>query len=166
MTYPLWQVVGIELLGYRKRLQYGIGELRRAHSEWAEQKGTSQVSNAKASTAPKIPAKKRAPRKATPTTTGPTHAQLLREDVSELSLRSPSEAQSVVVGRTNRTAKLPSETWRHSNSALTEGCNYQIKVTSIIIMSVTHTHTHTHTYEHGIHVCSLSLSPSNLVTPL
>jgi len=30
------QVVGIELLGYRKRLQYGIAELRSAHPEWLD----------------------------------------------------------------------------------------------------------------------------------
>ena len=32
------QVLGIELLGQRKRLQYGIAELRRAHPEWQGQR--------------------------------------------------------------------------------------------------------------------------------
>ncbi len=31
------QVVGVVLLGYRKRLLYGISELRHAHPEWAGQ---------------------------------------------------------------------------------------------------------------------------------
>ena len=129
------QVVGIELLGYRKRLQYGISELRRTHPQWAER---GQLSSG----VPKIPAKKR---KATPTIPiGPTHAQLLREDGSELVVRSPSEAMlasgggSSVGGGVGGVALSPgggrmmvrvsSESWKHPNSALTEGCNYRIKV--------------------------------------
>lgn len=40
-SLPL-QVVGVELLGYRKRLQYGIAELRRAHPSWHD--GMSKTS--------------------------------------------------------------------------------------------------------------------------
>ena len=35
------QVVGIELLGYRKRLQYGIAGLRSAHPEWMHEQQTA-----------------------------------------------------------------------------------------------------------------------------
>ena len=38
------QVVGIELLGYRKRLQYGIAELRRAHPEWMDNRWSTSSS--------------------------------------------------------------------------------------------------------------------------
>ena len=128
-------MVGIELLGYRKRLQYGISELRRAHPQW-DSRNTSRQPSTKLSGVPKIPTKKR---KATPTIpVGPTHAQLLREDGSELVVRSPSEAMlasgSVSVGGVASTTgagkivRVASETWKHPNSALTEGCNYHIKV--------------------------------------
>lgn len=111
MTCLPCQVVGVELLGYRKRLQYGIGELRRVHPEWVGQNIPSQTK------APKLPTKKR---KAASTSSGPTHAQLLRADGSELSVRSPSVASG---------GRVPSGAWKHPNSALTEGCNYHIKVT-------------------------------------
>lgn len=38
------QVVGVELLGYRKRLQYGIAELRRAHPRWVGRDATPSPS--------------------------------------------------------------------------------------------------------------------------
>lgn len=130
-------MVGVELLGYRKRLQYGISELRRTHPQWAE---LNARSNTPSSTGvPKIPAKKR--KKATPTIAiGPTPAQLLREDGSELVVRSPSEAMlaSGSVGGVaspsggSRMPRASSETWKHPNSALTEGCNYRIKVRLIL----------------------------------
>ncbi len=127
------QVVGIELLGYRKRLQYGISELRRTHPQWAEfnSRNTSGQASTKQSGVPKIPAKKR---KATPTIpVGPTHAQLLREDGSELVVRSPSEAMLASgggggVAGAGKMTRVASETWKHPNSALTDGCNYHIKV--------------------------------------
>ena len=125
-------MVGIELLGYRKRLQYGISELRRTHPQWAKRSNASgQPSSTKLASAPKIPAKKR---KATPTIpVGPTHAQLLQEDGSELVVRSPSEAMLASGGVASVTGagkmtRVASETWKHPNSALTEGCNYHIKV--------------------------------------
>ena len=116
-------MVGIELLGYRKRLQYGIGELRRTHPQWAELNQSRQA--ARLSGVPKIPAKKR---KATPISVGPTHAQLLREDSSTLTVRSPSEAMLASGAGAGKITRVPSETWKHPNSALTEGCNYHIKV--------------------------------------
>ena len=130
-------MVGIELLGYRKRLQYGISELRRTHPQLAELNSgnTSGQASTNLSGVPKIPAKKR---KATPTAPiGPTHAQLLREDGSELVVRSPSEAMLASAsasggggggGTTGKMSRVTSETWKHPNSALTEGCNYSIKV--------------------------------------
>ena len=42
--YFLPQVVGIELLGYRKRLQYGIAELRSAHPEWLDNRWSMSFS--------------------------------------------------------------------------------------------------------------------------
>lgn len=149
------QVVGIELLGYRKRLQYGISELRRTHPQWAElnSRNTSGQPSTKLSGVPKIPAKKR---KATPTVPiGPTHAQLLREDGSKLVVRSPSEAMlasgsgSGSVGSVasttgaGRIARVASETWKHPNSALTEGCNYHIKV---------HVHVHILTWKWCVYI--------------
>ena len=139
-------MVGIELLGYRKRLQYGISELRRTHPQWAERNTSGQLSSG----VPKIPTKKR---KATPTiSVGPTHAQLLREDGTELVVRSPSEAMlasgggSSVGGGVGGVASSPggsrmmtrvsSETWKHPNSALTDGCNYRIKVHIYIYIDI------------------------------
>ena len=112
-------------MGYRKRLQYGIGELRRTHPQWAELNRSGHT--AKLSGVPKIPAKKR---RATPTPVGPTHAQLLREDGSALTVRSPSEAMLASGMGGGKITRVPSGTWKHPNSALTDGCNYHIKVTT------------------------------------
>lgn len=135
------QVVGIELLGYRKRLQYGISELRRTHTQWAELNPQSGQP-APVPGVPKIPIKKR---KTTPTPpVGPTHAQLLREDGSELRVRSPSEAMlggglSATAGA-GKVARVPSDTWKHPNSALAEGCNYHIKVSLCVHVPIFSAH--------------------------
>ncbi len=43
MVCLIVQVIGVEELGYRKRLQYGISELRSAHPEWNQGRIVSVV---------------------------------------------------------------------------------------------------------------------------
>ena len=113
MTTLLLQVVGVELLGYRKRLQYGIGELRRAHPDWAEKNLLGQqTSNTNSLAVPKLPVKKRKGR-GTPTNPG-TYQSV--------------GTSSGATGSNSRIRRLSSELWRHPDSALTNGCNYNIKV--------------------------------------
>ena len=105
--------MGIELLGYRKRLQYGIGELRRAHPDWAENNMMSQQTSTSNSLAvPKLPVKKKKGR-GTPTNPGTYHSV---------------GASLGATGSNSRTRRLSSELWRHPDSALTDGCDYHIKV--------------------------------------
>ena len=115
----LWQVVGIELLGYRKRLQYGIGQLRRAHPDWAKQNvPNQQTSSATSLVVPKLPVKKKRAR-STPTNPGAYKSVV------------PSSGPGAGVGgagNNSRTRRRSSDLWRHPDSALTDGCHYHIKV--------------------------------------
>ena len=106
---PPLQVVGVELLGYRKRLQYGISELRHAHPEWNI---PTQATPTKPLAVPKIPAKKRKAAR-TAGAIGHAYSPVLRENE-----RPPSAGSG----------RVSSLSWKHPSSALTEGCNYEIQV--------------------------------------
>ena len=115
----------MEEVGYRKRLQYGISELRSAHPEWAEHSGkaVSELTlhvghthtHSHASTQSQASSTQDKNSSAAPS---PAHSTLPPHNPTNFEVRPPSIAQTVPVGGGHHMAKLPSTTWRHPNEVL------------------------------------------------